>query len=81
MKSHALARKLLEMPDLDVAMYANGHVYCSAADRNTHGLLKIGVLEHYAGQHIVVGNISKMNINKPNWFVSKMLYGKARKEW
>ena len=81
MNSHELARILLEQPDMPVATHSNNHTYSSKGDACTHGKLKIGLLKHYSGDHIVIGNISKMNINKPNWYVEKMIHGDAPKEW
>lgn len=81
MNSHELAKLLLSMPDLPVATHANGHTYMSHTDKNSHGQVKIGRLESYGGPHIIIGDISKMNINAPNWYVSEMLYGDAPAEW
>jgi len=77
MNSHDLARLLLTLPDLPVATHAHNHTYASGGDGGTHGPLKVGLLKHYSGDHIVVGNISKMDINPPNWYVSAMFYGEA----
>lgn len=79
--SHELARLLLTMPDLPVATHAMNQTYISAAHRISHGSLKIGILESYAGQHIIIGDISKRNLNRPNWGVSQMLHGEAPEEW
>ena len=81
MTAHELAKALLAGPDLPVATHALNHTYMSATDAQSHGPLKIGVLESYGGQHIVIGNISKRNINKPNWYVSEMIVGEAPDEW
>lgn len=81
MTSHELARLLLTFPDLPVATHANNHTYMSELDKNSHGPLKIGLLETYGGQHIIVGNISKRNINSLNWHISEMLHGEAPEEW
>jgi len=75
MTTHELARLLLSLPDLPVATYANHHVYMSGLDQRSHGPLKVGLLETYGGQHIVIGNIPRMNLNPPNWYISKMLHG------
>jgi hypothetical protein len=77
MTAHELAKMLLSVPDLPVATHANNHTYMSGADELSHGTLKVGVLETYGGQHIVIGNISKRNINPPNWFVTTMIAGDA----
>lgn len=81
MTSHELARLLLEMPDLPVATHAHNHTYMSGVNEHTHGSLKIGRLETYGGPHIVIGDISKRNMNKPNWYISEMLHGAATEEW
>ncbi|MBC8274106.1 MAG: hypothetical protein H8E40_03965 [Chloroflexi bacterium] len=75
MTTHELARLLLALPDLPVATYAHNHMYMSGIDECTHGPLKVGLLETYDGQHIVIGDIQRMNINPPNWHISKMLHG------
>ena len=81
MNSHELAKLLLTYPDLPVATHAHNHTYLSATDRWSHGDLKIGVLGGACEKHIVIGDISKMNINKPNWYVEEMLHGHAPAEW
>jgi hypothetical protein len=81
MTAHELAHHLLAGPDLPVALHANNHTYMAGIDRMTHGPLKIGLLHTYGGDHVVIGNISKKNINGPNWFVREMLIGDAPDEW
>lgn len=81
MNSHELARLLLTLPDLPVATHAHNHTYASLEDAGSHGPLKVGLLEHCAGQHIVIGDISKLNINYPNWWVVTMFHGDAPQEW
>ena len=83
MNSHDLARLLLSLPDLPVATHALNHTYCSSesADAITHGKLKVGRLKHYVGDHVVIGDISKRNINGPNWRVVEMWLGDAPEEW
>jgi len=54
---------------LPVATEAMGHIYASKGDRPSHGLLRVCLLKHYSGYHILIGNPSKMNINKPNWYI------------
>lgn len=78
MDSHQLARILLRHPNLPVATIANGHTFHSGVDEEH---LKIGILDHYTMDHIIIGNISKRNINKPNWFVREMIHGEAPEEW
>jgi hypothetical protein len=81
MTSHELARLMLEWPDLPVATHANNHTYMSGIDRTSHGPLKVGRLATYGGDHLVIGNISKRHINKPNWYVVEMLLGDAPEKW
>ena len=81
MNSHELARLLLTLPDLPVATHANNHTYMSGIDATSHGPLKVGRLHTYGGDHIVLGNISKRQINPPNWSVKDMLRGDAPEQW
>lgn len=74
MTSHELARILLDMPDHPIATLCHGHLYSSKADAKSHGGLEIGKLEHYAGPHVVIGDMLYMCSNKPNWHVSEQLY-------
>jgi hypothetical protein len=55
-KSHELARMLLELEDLPVATHANHHTYASASHRTSHGPLRVGRLSTKQGDHIVIGN-------------------------
>jgi hypothetical protein len=55
--SHELARILLANEDLPIAVHVSGHTYSSKADAVSHGPLEIGILRHYAGRHIVIGNM------------------------
>lgn len=71
MSSHDLARLLLTLPDLPVATHANNHSYCSYGDRDSHGPLRVGKLHHYRGEHLIIGNFYKLDINAPNWFVAE----------
>lgn len=75
--SHALAKLLLSLPDLPVATHANNHTFAEVSD----GKVSVGLLRHYSGQHIVIGNISKRNLNKPNWYITEMYLGDAPEEW
>lgn len=77
MKSHDLARLLLEQPNLPIATHANNHTYMSKTDRRSHGSVCVGLLHTYGGEHIVIGNFSKMDLNGSNWHVTKMIHGKA----
>ncbi len=46
------------------------NVYASKADRDTHGILRVCVLHHYGGTHILIGNPSRKDLNKPNWYIT-----------
>lgn len=64
-------------PDMPVATHANNHTYASdpGADGETHGACRVAILDHYAGDHVVIGNMSSEDLNPPNWFVSEWLDG------
>ena len=81
MNSHELADILLDLPDLPIATHALNYTYASYGDSFSHGSLKIGLLKHYSGDHIIIGDISKRNLNKPNWYITEMFYGDAPEEW
>lgn len=81
MLSHELAEILLKNDNLPIATHANNHSYCSKGDEVSHGKCKVGILKHYNGLHIIVGNISKRNLNKPNWYIIDMIKGDAPEEW
>lgn len=68
LSSHELAKILLTLPDLPIATFANNHL----ADKNNR--FNIGILDHYAGQQLVIGNGVNNCQNKPNWCTSKILY-------
>jgi hypothetical protein len=72
MNSHTLAKLLLKLPDFPVATQANSATYMSGI--NTHGNLKVGLLHTYFGNHIIIGNISKLKLNAPNWYVTELYY-------
>jgi hypothetical protein len=79
MKSHDLAKILLENPNLPIATFANNHDYASGSTKWDD--LKIGFFKHYSGKHIIVGNISKKNINGPNGYITEMIHGDVPDEW
>lgn len=81
MLSHELAKILLENDNLPIATHAMNNTYASNGDSISHGKCKVGILKHYSGLHIVIGDISKRNMNKPNWHVIDMIYGDAPEEW
>lgn len=80
MNSHDLARLLLSLPDLPIATYAHGYVYASVGDRTSHGTLKVGRLHHYAGDHLVLGDMYRRDINYPNWYMTDLYHGELRWE-
>lgn len=71
--SHELARILLANVDLPIATHANNHTYISGVDSRTHGSLRVAILETYGGQHILIGNPWRDDINPPNWYISSHL--------
>jgi hypothetical protein len=77
LSSHDLARLLLTLPDLPVATHANNHTFTSDPDHEA----KVGHLHTYRGDQIVIGNISKRNVNAPNEYITEMYVGDAPKEW
>jgi hypothetical protein len=81
MLSHELAAILLASPNLPIATHANNHTYMSGVDAVSHGKLKVGLLHTYGEDHIIVGNISKRNINGENWHITDMIHGDAPEEW
>jgi catabolite regulation protein CreA len=81
MLSHDLAKILLDSPNLPIATHAKNHTYMSGIDAESHGVCKVGLLHTYGGDHIIVGNISKRNINGVNWHVTNMIHGDAPQEW
>jgi hypothetical protein len=76
MNSHELANLLLSMPDLPVGLSVNHHDYFSDTDEISHGSMDIILANHYAGDHIVIGNVDKEFFNCGNWSVKKLIYRK-----
>ena len=76
--SHDLAKLLLTLPDMPIATHAHNHTFISDTESNG---FKIGRLETSNGPHLIIGNISKLNINRPSWWVSEMYLGKVPEEW
>lgn len=69
--SHELARLLLTLPDMPVATHANNHTFVSAEI----GRFRIGKLETPFGPHLVIGNMTQLNINYPALYVSQVYDG------
>jgi hypothetical protein len=67
--SHALARALLEMPDLPVITHAVTHL----ADERTP--VRVGLLRHYTGDYVCIGDFSKRNLGAPNWHIEDVYIG------
>ena len=76
--SHELAKLLLAMPDMPIAIHAHNHTFISNSEK--HGF-KIGRLETEYGTHIVIGNITRLNIDRPRMWISEMYLGDVPKEW
>lgn len=68
MTAHELAAILLAGPDLPVATHADNHT--SIGDR-----CRVALAHTYNGDHILIGNADKKNINRPNWYIVEMLDG------
>ncbi len=65
--------------DLPVAISANNDEYFSAkeADGTSHGELCVSLAYHYAGNHILIGNQYNKDLNSPNWYILKDIYGET----
>lgn len=74
MTSHQLARILLSEPDLPVATHADNNT----AHRDE---IRVGILHQNDGDRIVIGNMSKKNLNRPNWYITRMITGDLPEEW
>ncbi len=64
--------------DLPIATHADNHTHFG----KTYPV-RVALLSTYAGQHVVIGNLSKRALNPPNWFVTKELDGAKplNEEW
>lgn len=73
MTAHELARILLAGPDLPVA--TTGHPYLSKAHNVSHGALMVGILQSYAGPHVIIGNmLETLAANcKPNMWLESVI--------
>lgn len=74
MKSHDLARMLLDAPDLPIAFAAMGHMYASDCHLKTHGPIGIGIVETRFGPHIVVGNEHDTSGRNENFNISEVIF-------
>ena len=68
MTTHELAQRLLDGPDLPVATHANNHTYMSGVDPDR---LRLALLHTYGGDHILIGNPYREDINRPNWYITE----------
>jgi hypothetical protein len=56
MRAHELAKILLDCPNLPVATCVSEHVISSKSDDG----LAVGLLDHYAGEHIAIGHLARI---------------------
>lgn len=70
MTSHELAKILLHHADMPVAVSANNHEYFSV-----DGCFRVAFAHHNSGEYIMLGNMVRMNLNSPNWYLTKILHG------
>jgi hypothetical protein len=71
-------------PELPVATHAHNHTYKSGVDGFSHGPLRVILLHTYGGDHVCIGDVSKMNINPSNWYGKSVLDDNPREiplEW
>jgi len=81
MLSHDLAKILLDNPNLPIATHANNHTYSSGRDNRAFPLCNVGIYAECSGEHIIIGNISKRNINGVNGHITSMISGDVPEEW
>ncbi len=62
-------------PEMLVATHANNQTYMVGSDEETHGRLRVGLLQCSDGPHVVIGNVSRKALNLPNWHVERELDG------
>jgi hypothetical protein len=60
-------------PELPIATHAMNHTYASGIHSYSHGPMRVILLHTYGGDHICIGDVSKMRINHPNWYGKKVL--------
>lgn len=83
MTSHELARALLIVPDLPVAIHAMGHTYHSRCDKGSHGAMSIAHLHHWGGDTIVIGNYdsSEIGVVKANEYPKYIYIRDTPHDW
>jgi hypothetical protein len=64
--------------DLPVATHADNH----DAFGQVHDM-RVALAHHYAGEHVIIGNLTKRSLNPPNWYCMEELDGKSPlpEEW
>lgn len=60
---------------LPIATYAMNSIYMAGVDRVSHGRLRVAILHTYGGNHVVIGNLWRRDINRPNWYVVREVDG------
>lgn len=53
-------------PELEIATHANNHTFIGKDCR-------VCLLNAYGEHRVVIGDVSKKDINSPNWFIEKEL--------
>jgi len=56
MTTHELAQRLLDGPDMPVALSVMGDVYFSDREDKSQSAIKVGPLNHCSGEYIVIGD-------------------------
>lgn len=74
MKTHDLAKILLESKNLPIALHVFGHTYIFESNKVSHGGVSIGILESCYGDHIIIGSFDKENIDCSNYSITEMLF-------
>jgi len=69
--SHELAKRLLGLPDLPIALMLYGHSYAYKAHRDSHGPISVGLADSYAGEHLVIGGLDTKR-GCPNFKVTQI---------
>ena len=78
MRSHDLAKILLDNPDMNIATFTNNHYYLSKSDSQSHGSINVATVDTYAGQHIMIGNMYRKDIDSENCMIKKDIYGDTK---
>lgn len=84
MTSHELAKILLENEDMLVATHANNHTY---AEKGLWGKneFRVAILKKKfhsdSERFIIIGNVTRKEINAPNEVVVDEIYGRIPDNW